>query len=122
MKHKLLTFRLGASLGTVLWLCGVSAGFAQTTTPQVLADQPPRTYDVKNMNFDLWCQETQQYPADRCVKRLPADVKAFADYRDAVERYELQYLKQVEQNRAAQERANRDPTQTERARQDAPAQ
>ena len=113
----------GVVLGPVFLACtGLSTSLAQTTSPQILSSQPPRTYDVKNMNFDLWCQETQRYPVDRCGKRLPTDVKAFEDYRDAVERYELEYLKQVEQNRAAQERINRDPTQTERNRQDAPVQ
>jgi hypothetical protein len=103
--------------------CAVaSPGLAQNSTPQILTNQPSLTYDVKNMTFDRWCQETQQYPADRCDKRQPADVKAFEDYRDAVERYELQYLKEVDQRRAAEQRNNIDPTQTERTIQDAPVQ
>ena len=123
MRHKMRALRLGVSLGPVLLLCaGLNSVYAQATAPQLLANQPPRTYDVKTMNFDLWCQETQQYPADRCDKRLPTDVMAFETYRDAVERYELQYLQQGEQNRAAESRNNIDPTQTERTRQDTPVQ
>jgi len=52
-------------------------------------------YDIKNMSFDAWCQETQQYPTDRCDARRPEDVKAFEDYRAVIERYELDYLKRV---------------------------
>lgn len=97
-----------------------SGALAQATTPQILSGQVPRTYDVKTITFDSWCEGTQQYASDRCARRLAADVKAFELYRDSVERYELQYLKQVEQNRAAEQRGNRDPTQTERAIQDKP--
>ncbi len=49
--------------------------------------------DVQTINFDLWCQETQHLPADRCDKRLPADEAAFEDYRAKVEKYEVPYLK-----------------------------
>ncbi|MBS0472611.1 MAG: hypothetical protein JSR60_16175 [Proteobacteria bacterium] len=49
-------------------------------------------YDVKTINFDLWCQETQQLPPDRCDKRLPEDEAAFEDYRAKVEKYEIPYL------------------------------
>jgi hypothetical protein len=49
-------------------------------------------YDVQTINFDLWCQETQQLPADRCDKRLPEDEAAFEDYRAKVEKYEIPYL------------------------------
>ena len=118
MTHR--TRGLPLSIGIGMVFLASLTGLAQTTAPQILTNQPSLTYDVKNMNFDLWCGDTQQYPADRCQKRLPSDVKAFEDYRDAVERYELQYLKQAEQDRAAQGRINRDPSQVERNRQDAP--
>jgi hypothetical protein len=49
-------------------------------------------YDVENINFDLWCQETQHLPPARCDKRLPADEAAFEDYRAKVEKYEVPYL------------------------------
>jgi hypothetical protein len=49
--------------------------------------------DVENINFDMWCQETQHLPPDRCDKRLPADEAAFEDYRAKVEKYEIPYLK-----------------------------
>jgi hypothetical protein len=49
-------------------------------------------YDVENINFDLWCQETQHLPPARCDKRLPADEAAFEDYRSKVEKYEIPYL------------------------------
>src|ERR1700753_267752 len=49
-------------------------------------------YDVQTINFDLWCQETQHLPADRCDKRTPADEQAFEDYRAKDEKYEIPYL------------------------------
>ena len=75
-------------------------------------------YDVKNMNFEAWCQETQQYPADRCDARRPEDVKAFEDYRAVIERYELDFLKRVQRNEELRANISRDPTQTVRGRQD----
>src|SRR5256885_12776532 len=70
------------------------------------------TFDVKIMTFDSWCQNTQRYNADRCQARRAEDVKAFEDYRGAVERYELDYLKQVQKERDIRSLTNRDPTAT----------
>jgi len=53
-------------------------------------------YDVKTMNFDLWCQEQARLDPDRCDKRLPADEKQFEVYRAKIEKYELPYLKRKE--------------------------
>ena len=78
----------------------------------------PLNYDVKNMTFESWCQETQRYAADRCQARRPADVAAFENYRAAIERYELQYLKQMERERQIRDSVTRDPTQSATSRQD----
>ncbi len=51
-------------------------------------------YDVKTMNFDLWCQEQAHLDPDRCDKRLPDDEQAFEDYRSKIEEYEIPYLQQ----------------------------
>jgi hypothetical protein len=51
-------------------------------------------YPVKTMNFDLWCQEQQHLDPDRCDKRLPGDEKDFESYRATIERYEIPYLQQ----------------------------
>jgi len=72
----------------------------------------PSNYDVKNMSFDTWCQETRQYSADRCHARRPDDVKVFEDYRSVIERYELEYLKRGQQNEELRADINRDPMQT----------
>jgi hypothetical protein len=93
---------------------------AQTlpTAPEgtVSSSQP---FDVHEMTFDLWCQQTQRYSIERCQARSDADVKAFEDYRDSVERSELDFLKQQQRDRDLQYRANRDPTSTVKDRQDA---
>jgi hypothetical protein len=53
-------------------------------------------YDVKTMNFDLWCQETAKLDPDRCDKRTQEDEKAFEVYRAKIEKYELPYLQRKE--------------------------
>ena len=49
-------------------------------------------YPVRTINFDLWCQETQHLPPDRCDKRLPQDETDYEAYRAKVEKYEIPYL------------------------------
>ena len=75
-------------------------------------------YNVKNMDFDLWCQQTQRYEINRCEARRPEDVKAFEDYRTAVERYELDFLKQQQRDDAFRARISRDPLQNVQGKQD----
>ncbi len=75
-------------------------------------------FNVKNMDFDLWCQQTQRYEVNRCEARRPEDVKAFEDYRTAVERYELDFLKQQQHDDAFRARLNRDPLQNVQGKQD----
>jgi hypothetical protein len=62
------------------------------TALSVAASGQAQRYDVQTINFDLWCQETQHLPADRCDKRLPNDEADFEDYRAKVEKYEVPYL------------------------------
>ena len=78
----------------------------------------PLNYDVKTLTFELWCQETQRYPLERCNARRPADIAAFEAYRASIERYELQYLKQADRERQIRDSVNRDPMQSTRSRQD----
>ena len=68
--------------------------------------------NVQPLNFDLWCQETEHLPPDRCDKRLPQDDEAFNNYRAKVEKYEVPYLKQ-KQDAATLNRAviHAEPTQ-----------
>jgi hypothetical protein len=53
-------------------------------------------YNVKPMDFDLWCTEEAHLPYERCDKRLPDDVQKFEAYRAVVERYEIPYLQEKE--------------------------
>ena len=62
--------------------------------------QTGQNYDVKTMNFDMWCQEQAHLPADRCDKRTAEDEKTFEDYRDKIERYEIPYLQQQQHDLA----------------------
>jgi len=72
------------------------ASAASAQDMSVPADPQSRNvrYNVQEMNFDMWCQEEQHLPADRCDKRLPADDAAFDAYREKIERYEIPYLQQ----------------------------
>lgn len=74
--------------------------------------------NVRQLDFDLWCQQTQRYSIDRCTARRDEDVKAFEDYRTAIERYELDYLKQVQKDQDLRLRQNRDPLQNVQGKQD----
>lgn len=58
------------------------------------AAQTGGNFDVKTMNFDMWCQEQAHLPPARCDQRTPEDEKTFEAYRDKVERYEIPYLQQ----------------------------
>ncbi len=92
----------------ILVICALQ--IANTGSAQTIDLQPGgrQNYDVQSMNFDLWCQETQRYPVDRCDARLPADQREFEDYRALIERYELQYLMEQRRDAEAAERINRD--------------
>ena len=79
---------------------------------------PALTLNVRTLDFDLWCQQTQRYAADRCAARRPEDVKAFEDYRATVERYEFDYLRQKDREEQVRTRINRDPNQTLLGKQD----
>ena len=76
------------------------------------------SFPLHTIDFDLWCQQTQRYAAERCSARRPEDVKAFEDYRATVERYEFDYLRQQDREQQVRTRINRDPNQTVSGKQD----
>ena len=82
-----------------LFVFAVTLAAPLTTGPALAQSDPlPSTaYKLHEMNFDMWCQETMHYSADRCDKRLPEDVQKFDAYRKIVERYEIPYLREKEQ-------------------------
>jgi len=57
--------------------------FAFAARADAQSDQP---YPLTEMNFDMWCQEEQHLPAERCDKRLPEDDAAFQAYLNKIER------------------------------------
>jgi len=77
-----MRLRVLPALGVLLAAASGTAALAQ-----------PQTYDVKSLDFDLWCQEVQRWPVARCDARSEQDWEVFLVYRAAVERYEIQYLK-----------------------------
>ena len=86
------------------------AGLTTGASAQPLS--APLNFNVRTMSFELWCQDTQHYPPDRCQARRPDDVAAFESYRRVIERYELDYLKRVQKDQSERSFANRDPSQT----------
>ena len=83
-------------------------------------------YDVKTLNFDMWCQETARINPDRCDKRLPDDEKQFEAYRAKIEKYEVPYLAAqgqraaVRSGRAAQRSGRQSDLQDPAAQQQTP--
>ena len=69
----------------------LAVSLASGTSPALAQSQT--TYDVKTINFDLWCQEQANLPPNRCDKRLPEDEQQYEAFRDKVEKYEIPYLK-----------------------------
>lgn len=98
-----MTKTSGILLGVALFAFGPATLSAQPV-------QAPLNFNVKNMNFDLWCADTMRYPAERCAARSAADEKAFEDYRSAIERYEIDHLKAVQRESDIRARTNQDPT------------
>lgn len=96
----------------------VAPGVDLSIGPNVDPTTGQTGYNVKNMDFDLWCQQTQRYDNDRCAARRPEDVKAFEDYRTAVERYELDFLKQQQRDDQFRALTTRDPLQNVQGKQD----
>ena len=74
------------------------AGLTMAVFLSAASAQTGKNYDVKTMNFDLWCQEQAHLPAARCDKRSPEDEKTFEAYRAQIERYEVPYLQQRQQD------------------------
>jgi hypothetical protein len=58
------------------------------------ADAQSSPLPLAEINFDMWCQETQHLPPDRCDKRLPQDDQAYQAYVANYEKYEVPYLQQ----------------------------
>lgn len=75
--------RMGSHLLTGLLLAAALSGSATAQRGN---------YAVKEMNFDLWCQEQARLPIARCDKRTPEDEATFQAYRAKVEAYEIPYL------------------------------
>ena len=93
-----------------LFLAPALLCLAALATPALGQQPPPLTYDVKTINFDLWCQEQAHLDPDRCDKRLPEDERQFEAFRSTIEKYELSHLqdKQKEYN-VDQNILHRDP-------------
>ncbi len=81
----------------------LNSALAAFSVPAVAQDLPAPNdpqgpqdvrYDLQNMNFDMWCQEQQHLPPERCDERLPEDDADFNAYRAKIERYEIPYLQQ----------------------------
>ncbi len=121
IRSRLARLALGVSLGLAWPMVSEAQTPAATSSVTGQVNSPPRTFDVRNQDFSYWCQETQRYPRERCDARRRDDLDAFDSFRLTVERYEVEFMRKQERDRAAIERMNRDPTATERTLQDAPA-
>jgi hypothetical protein len=78
-------------LNRAFLLAGLATALAVSANAQTLR------YPVWSLDFDIWCTEEQHIAADRCDKRLPEDVEKFDAYRHIVERYQIPYLQEKDQ-------------------------
>lgn len=65
-------------------------------------------------SFDMWCLEMQLYPTARCDARSSDDVKAYENYRAAVEQYAEQRMLQQKRDQDLKERLDRGPSEAKR--------
>jgi hypothetical protein len=79
-------------VGRMKWQLLILAAASLVAGPALA--QRNGNYPVKEMNFDLWCQEQAALPVERCDKRTAQDEAAFEAYRSKVEAYEIPYLQQ----------------------------
>jgi hypothetical protein len=70
----------------------VATFFAVVLIATSASAQGEHPYPLHEMNFDMWCQEQQHLPPERCDKRLPQDDAAFQAYSNKIENYEIPYL------------------------------
>lgn len=61
------------------------------------------------LGFDMWCLEIQLLPQARCESRRGDDLKAYAEYRATIERYQQQRDAQTRKEKELTDRLNRDP-------------
>jgi len=66
--------------------------FAAAAMTVLCAGVRAQEYHLQEINFDMWCQEEQHLPADRCDKRLPQDDADYQAYVAKIEKYEVPYL------------------------------
>jgi len=65
-----------------LGLVGLALGFGE------LASAQTPYQNVQGSNFDLWCQEHEKLPPERCDRRTPEDEKTYQAYRNKIGDYE----------------------------------
>jgi hypothetical protein len=114
MRHRLLVLAALAgflSPGSVL-------GQSVRVDPAIRISTAPTAYNVKSLDFDLWCQQTQGYSSERCGERRVDDISAFEHYREVVERYELDRLKRIQRDEDTLSHFMGDPFRTVQNKQD----
>ncbi len=78
----------------------------------VHAQADSRPIKLREINFDMWCQEHRHLPPSRCDKRLPKDNAAFEAYVNTIEHYETQRLDNEADDRRINRTIEADPVDT----------
>ncbi len=60
-------------------------------------------YSADSITFERWCSEIQAYTPERCAKRDPADLDAFAAARERIGQVEIEHAKEQRKNREFRE-------------------
>ena len=86
----------------------VLALIAGTPAPVMAANAVAGEDEV--LSFDMWCLEMRLYPQVRCDARGTTDVRAYEQYRTALERFLQDRAARQTRDKQIQERLNRDTT------------
>jgi hypothetical protein len=90
------------------WKLGLLVGAALCASA-LQSEAQSGSLKLREINFDMWCQEHRHLPPARCDKRLPQDDAAFQQYVNTIERYETQRLNSEAQERSIGRMINADP-------------
>jgi hypothetical protein len=90
------------------WKLGLLVGAALCAST-VQSEAQSCSLKLREINFDMWCQEHRHLPPARCDKRLPQDDAAFRQYVNTIEHYEIQKLNSEAQERSISRVINADP-------------
>lgn len=84
----------------------LAAILAGATALSFQATEATETKSEPAWSFDMWCLEMQLYPAKRCDARMPEDLQEYTQYRQDVEKYNVQEQAKAKRDQEILQRLN----------------